>query len=105
MVDEVEVVRLGLLLEEVNPEGLLVQLYELPLTELAPRFKTVFPHTLVSFATFAEGRGLTVIFALLLLVHPDAVTVSVRLYVIVEEGATVILEAVEVNPLGLLVQL
>ena len=92
-------------LVSLNPVGLDVHLYLSPLTVDEPRLRTVFPQTVVSFATLAKGRAFTVIFALLFLEHPLAVVVSVKLYVIVEDGATLILELEEVNPLGVDVQL
>ena len=52
----------------------------------------------------AAGRGFTVIFTVLDVVHPVAVIVSVKVYVVVVVGLTVGLEAVEVNPDGLLDQ-
>ena len=68
----------GLLLEEVNPLGLLVQLYVFPTTADAPilvepPLQIVFPEP-----TVAVGTGFTVIFTESDLEHPVAVTLSVR---------------------------
>ena len=51
------------------------------------------------------GNGLTVIFTLSDLLQPVAVITSVNLYVVVVVGDTVGFALVEINPLGLLVQL
>ena len=70
---------LGLLLVEVNPEGLLVQLYVCPLVELAPTLTEVPLQIVLALATLAEGRGLTVIFTESDLLQPVEVIVSVTL--------------------------
>ena len=48
----------------------------------------------------ATGNGLTVTVTELYFVHPVAVIVSVRVYVVVTVGDTVGFDVVEVNPIG-----
>ena len=50
---------------------------------------------------FASGSGLTDTTLLLLWMHPVAVIVSVRIYVVVTVGLTLGLDEVEVNPDGI----
>lgn len=47
------------------------------------------------------GAGETVIITLSLLEHPVAVTISVKMYVVVDKGDTVGLEELDINPSGL----
>ena len=50
----------GLLLDEVYPEGLLVQLYVCPLVELAPMLAELPLHIVVADPTVADGSGFIV---------------------------------------------
>ena len=80
---------------EVNPDGLDVQLYVLPETEVAP-IAAEFPlHIVDGLPTLAAGIGLTVMVTELDLVHP-ALLVSVNVYTVVAVGETLGLAAVEV---------
>ena len=63
----------------VNPPGLDVQLYVSPLTEVAPIFMEVPEQIEVDEIVEADGKGLTVIFTLSVLLHPVAVIFSVNL--------------------------
>ena len=68
----------GLLEVEVNPLGLLVQLYVFPSTALAPIMVELLLHIEVADPVEADGSGLTVIFTESELLQPVAVMVSVR---------------------------
>ena len=57
-------------------------------------------HTAVLLPAFAAGSAFTVTVTELDLEQPVAVTVSVTVYVVVAEGLTDALDAVEVNPDG-----
>ena len=69
----------GFALLEVNPEGLLVQLYVCPITDEEPT--DVEPPAQIDFAepTLETGRGFTVTITESDLVHPVAVIFSVSL--------------------------
>ena len=94
-----------MLLVDVNPLGLDVQLYVWPLVELAPILVDDPLQIAVADTTVADGKGLTVIFTESDLLQPVAVIVSVTVYVVVVLGETLGLLLVDVNPLGLEVQL
>ena len=96
---------LGLDTELVNPLGLLVQLYVLPAVVVAP-IVALPPLQIVAFEpALLVGTGFTVITTVLLALHPVAIIVSTKVYVVVIVGDTEGFDVVEVNPLGLLVQL
>ena len=106
---EVRPVTVDVLLEVVVmlpfPETLLHA--PVPLEGLvAPSVAEVVPQESNWLLPAAEVEGiLTVTFTESDFEHPVAVIVSVNLYVVVDEGLTLALEEVEVNPLGLEVQL
>ena len=63
---------------EVNPPGLLVQLYVCPPVDDVPMVVDEPLHWLVSTPAFGVGNGLTVTIAVSVFVFPVAVIVSVR---------------------------
>ena len=77
----------------------------LPTTDAAPR--VVLPPEQIDLAApaTAAGNGLTVTITLFVLVHPVAVMVSTRVYVVLTSGPTDGFDTVEVNPAGTEVQL
>ena len=96
---------LGFEAVELNPDGLDVQLYVLPLTEAAPIVVLAPLQIAPLLPTLAVGNGFTVITTLFVLLQPVAVIVSVTLYVVVIVGLTLGFALVELNPDGLEVQL
>ena len=96
---------LGLLPVDVNPDGLLVQLYVLPETDAAPMETELPEHIVLAEPVEAAGSGFTVTFTESEFEQPVAVIVSVSLYIVVTLGLTEGFALEEVNPLGLLVQL
>ena len=85
---------------ELYPEGELVQVYVLPLTEALPIVAELPRPIDASLPAFAAGSALTVIVVEFEFWHPVAVTLSVTVYVVVEDGLTVLLDAVELKPDG-----
>jgi hypothetical protein len=69
------------------------------------RFNVLPTHTGPLFPTVTTREGLIVTTTLLLLVHPEAVLVTITVYVVVTKGDTVGSAAVEVNPVGTELQL
>ena len=67
-----------MLVEEVNPLGLLVQLYVFPTTAVEPIPVEVPLQIVAGLPTVALGTGFTVIVTESELAQPDAVTFSVR---------------------------
>ena len=88
---------------EVNPLGLLVQLYVLPLTEVAPMAADVPEQIVDGLPTLAEGAGLTVIVTLFDFEHPEEF-VSRTVYTVVVDGETLGFALEEEYPEGLLDQ-
>ena len=88
---------------DVNPDGLLVHEYVLPLTEVAPMAIDAPEQMAVLAIIEAAGKALTVTVTGFDFVQPVAVIVSARVYVVVTIGFTIGLDKVEVNPVGELV--
>ena len=95
----------GLARVDENPAGTEIQLYVLPVTAAAPKILLCPTQIARSLPANAAGNGFTVTTALLLLVHPVAVIVSVTVYVVVTTGFTDGLARVDVNPAGTEIQL
>ena len=85
---------------EVNPLGLLVHEYVLPLTAVAPILAEPPTQMAELLPALAAGRGLTVTTTVFDLLHEVAVTVSVKVKVVVTVGLTLGLLDVLINPLG-----
>jgi hypothetical protein len=90
---------------EVNPPGLEVQLYVLPIFDGAPSTVAEFRQIALSDPAAAAGNGVTVTSTLFILEHPVAVIVSVTVYLVETSGVTDGLASVEINPAGADVQL
>ena len=86
---------------EVNPDGLLVQLYLLPETGAAPIEMGEPAHIVVLAIVLAAGSGLTLMVTDPVWLHPFAESFNV--YVVVPVGLTEGLAEVDVNPAGTLV--
>ena len=77
----------------------------LPTTDAAPRVVLAPEQIDLAAPATAAGNGLTVTTTLFVLVHPVAVMVSARVYVVLTSGLTDGFDSVEVNPAGNEVQL
>ena len=95
----------GLETFDVKPAGDEVHEYVLPAVA-APPMVVELPLQIVALVPAAAGgAGLTVMTTELVLLQPVAVMVCTNVYVVVTVGETLGLEAVDVKPLGLDVQL
>ena len=86
---------------ELYPAGLLAHEYLCPMTDVSPMEMEAPWQIVLSIPALVAGNGFTVITTEFVLLHPVAVIVSVKEYVVVKVGLTDGLARVDTKPDGL----